>query len=80
MSWHIYPSASIYDSDAYGSDTDNPASPYEIIDESLRLKDEIAIEDSIKDFIRDKADEYFNTSEWDDEWWDAWRDKFTELM
>ena len=80
MSWHIYPSASIYDSDAYGVDTDSPASPYEIIDESLRLKDEIAIEDSIKDFIRDKADEYFNTSEWDDEWWDAWRDKFTELM
>ena len=80
MSWHIHSSASAFDSDAYGVDTDSPAHPSEIIDNELKLKDEIAIEDSIKQFIKDLAAEYFNTSEWDDEWWDAWRDKFTELM
>lgn len=80
MSWHIYPSASVWDSDAYGSDTDSPASPYEVIDQSLKLKDEIAISDKIIEFIKDTADEYFNTSEWEDEMWDAWRDKFQELM
>jgi hypothetical protein len=80
MSWHVHSSASIYDSDAYGVDTDSPASAYEIIDDSLKLKDEIAISDKIIEFIKDTADEYFNTSEWSDEMWDAWRDKFTELM
>jgi hypothetical protein len=80
MSWHVHSSASIYDSDAYGVDTDSPASPYEVIDQSLKLKDEIAISDKIIEFIKDTAEEYFNTSEWEDEMWDAWRDKFTELM
>ncbi len=77
----IYPyTASVFDSDAYGVDTDSPESAYEIIDNELKLKDEIEIEDSIRDFIRETAKEYFNTSEWNDEWWDAWEDKFRELM
>ena len=80
MSWHIHSSASFCDSDAYGVDTDNPAHPSEIIENELKVKDEIAIEDAIKQFIKDTAAEYFNTSEWDDDWWDAWKDKFTELM
>lgn len=80
MSWHIHSSASIFDSDAYGVDTDNPEHPSEIIDSALKIKDERAIEESIRQFMTDTAAEYFNTSEWDDEWWEAWRDKFTELM
>lgn len=74
------PTSSIFDSDAYGINTDSPASPSEIIENELKLKDEIAIEDAIKDFIKDLAEEYFNTSEWDDEWWDAWITKLNELM
>lgn len=74
------PTSSIFDSDAYGINTDSPAAPSEIIEDTLKLKDEIAIEDAIKEFIKDLAAEYFNTSEWNDEWWDAWNDKFRELM
>lgn len=77
----IYPpKASIFDSDAYGVNTDSPVHPSEIIEDSLKYKDEIAITEAIQDFIKDTAEEYFNTSGWDEEWWDAWRDKFTELM
>ena len=77
----LYPyTASIFDSDAYGVDSDSPESAYEIIDNSLRAKDEIAITEAIKDFIRETAEEYFNTYEWDDEWWDAWHDKVRELF
>lgn len=81
MSWHIHSyNSSVFDSDAYGVDTDSPVSAAEIIDDALKLKDEINIADSIRDFIRDTAEDYFNTSEWDEEWWDAWEDKFRELM
>ena len=74
------PNASIFDSDAYGINTDNPASAYEVINDSLKVKDERAITKSIRDFIKELASEYFNTYEWDDEWWDAWEDKFRELL
>lgn len=75
------PNASIFDSDAYGTNTDNPPpSAYEVINDSLKVKDERAITESICDFIKELASEYFNTYEWDDEWWDAWEDKFRELL
>lgn len=81
MTWHIHSArSSVFDSDAYGVDTDNPETAYEIINNSLKLADEIAISDAIIDFKKETADEYFNTSEWGDEEWDAWNDKFLELM
>ena len=72
----IYPyTASTFDSDAYGVDTDSPESAYEIIDNTLRAKDETAIDDAFREWVRDMAGEYFNTSEWNDEWWEAWYEK-----
>lgn len=71
----VYYTASIFDSDAYGVDTDSPESAYEIIDNSLRAKDETAIEDAFKEWVRDMADEYFDTSRWGDEEWEAWHEK-----
>lgn len=72
----IYPyTASVFDSDAYGVDTDSPESAYEIIDEALRAKDETAIDDAFREWVRDMANEYFDTSRWDDEWWEAWYEK-----
>ncbi len=77
----IYPyTAGVFDSDAYGVDTDNPESAYEIIDNGLKAKDERNIRDAIKDFVKEVADEYFDTSEWDDAWWEAWEEKFRELI
>jgi len=80
MSWHIYTDTIIFDSDAYGIDTDSPASAEELLNDSLKPSDEKAITESISNFIEELASDYFYTSNWDDEWWDAWRDKFTELM
>ena len=74
------PTASIFDSDAYGVNTDNPVSAYEFIDDALKTKDEKAIEEAIEDFIKETASEYFRTSEWDEEYWEAWRYKLIELM
>lgn len=72
----IYPyTASIFDSDAYGVDTDSPESAYEIIDNSLRAKDETAMKDAFNEWVKEMAEEYFNTSEWNDEWWEAWYEK-----
>ncbi len=72
----IYPyTASIFDSDAYGVDTDNPESAYEIIDNSLRAKDETAIKDAFNEWVKEMAEEYFNTSKWGDEEWEAWYEK-----
>lgn len=76
-----YPyTAGVFDSDAYGVDTDSPEDPYEMINDGLRLKDERNISDAIKDFVKEVADEYFDTSEWDDAWWEAWEEKFRELI
>ena len=72
--------ANIFDSDAYGVDTDSPEDPYEMINEGLCLKDERNIRDAIKDFVKEAADEYFDISEWDDAWWEAWEEKFRELI
>lgn len=72
----IYPyTASIFDSDAYGADTDSPESAYEIIDEALRAKDEIAIKDAFNEWVNEMAEEYFNTFDWGDEEWEAWHEK-----
>ena len=67
--------ASIFDSDAYGVDTDSPESAYEIIDNSLRAKDETAIKDAFNEWVKEMAEEYFNTSEWCDEECEAWYEK-----
>ena len=54
----IYPyTASIFDSDAYGVDTDSPESAYEIIDNSLRAKDETAINDAFNEWVKEMAGE-----------------------
>ena len=67
--------ASIFDSDAYGVDTDSPESAYEIIDNELRAKDETAIKDAFNEWVNEMAEEYFNTSDWGDEEWEAWHEK-----
>ena len=76
---HSYKS-SIFDSDAYGADTDNPPSASEIINDSLKKKDESAIRTSMIDFARDLASVFFNTESWGDEEWDAWIEKAREMM
>lgn len=80
MSWHIHSSASVYDTDAYGVDTDSPASAYELIEERLKPDDEQKIYEAYVEFREEVASWYFNTNEWDDEWWDAWITKLNELM
>lgn len=79
MSWHIHSNMSFAGSDAYGVDTDNPPTPYEIIDERLKRSDEQKIYDEWVEFREDMASRYFNTDEWDDAWWDAWIDKIREI-
>ena len=72
----IYPyTASKFDSDAYGVDTDNHESAYEIIDNSLKAKDETAIKDAFNEWVKEMAEEYFNTAKWGDEEWEAWYEK-----
>ena len=80
MAGYYSPHASIFDSDAYGVDTDNPPSPYEKIDNALTVQCEIAIADGFKQWLKDTAYEYFDTSDWDEEWRDAWRDKIMEII
>lgn len=69
------PNASIFDSDAYGINTDNPASAYEVINDSLKVKDETAIKDAFNEWVKEMAEEYFNTFDWGDEEWEAWHEK-----
>ena len=72
----IYPyTASIFDSDAYGVNTDSSESAYEIIDNELRAKDETAIKDAFNEWVKEMAEEYFNTAKWGDEEWEAWYEK-----
>lgn len=72
----IYPyTASVFNSDAYGVDTDSPESAYEVIDNELRAKDEIAIKDAFNEWVNEMAEEYFNTFDWGDEEWEAWHEK-----
>ena len=73
-------STSSFPDDGYGWNTDNPPSPYELIDEHLKSDDEQKIYDAIVEFREELASWFFNTSEWDDYWWDAWIDKIRELM
>lgn len=80
MSWHISYNTGIYDSDAYGVDTDSPVTPYEEIDNKLKVMDEVRISDAIREFKEEIAYEYFNTGNWDDDFWEAWDEKFRELM
>lgn len=72
--------SSIFDSDAYGINTDLPESASEIIENSLRKKDEEDIRNSMRDWARSLATDFFNTETWGDEEWDAWIDKARELM
>lgn len=80
MSWHIYNNPCVFDSDAYGVNTDSPESAYEEINNALRIKDEEKIADAIREFRENLADEYFYTSNWNDEHWEAWNEKFLELV
>ena len=66
--------------DGYGVSTDNPPSPYELIDGHLKAKDEQEIYDAWVEFREDMASRFFNTGEWDDAWWDAWIEKIKELI
>jgi len=77
--YHSYKSR-IFDSDAYGVNTDNPETAAEIIDNSLRKKDEDDIRESMRDWAKGLATDYFNTETWGDEEWDAWIEKARELM
>ena len=79
--WHIYKDTSVFDSDAYGVDTDNPETAYEIIDNALNNECERAIEEGFKDWLFEIAREYFcNVGDWDEEWQDAWREKIIEII
>lgn len=80
MSWHVHSSMGFADSDGYGADTDNPPTPYELIDERLKASDEQKIYEEWVEFRKEMASRYFNTDEWDDHWWDAWIDKLRELI
>ena len=73
-------STSSFPDDGYGVSTDNPPSPYELIDEHLTSDDEAKIYDEWVEFREEIASRYFNTNEWDDYWWDAWIDKLKELI
>lgn len=76
----IYPSTHRFSSDAYGVNTDNPPSAYELIDGGLKVKDEEVIRESMRDWARGLANDYFNTETWGEYEWDAWMDKVRELF
>lgn len=80
MSWHIHKSVSVFDSDGYGWNTDNPETPSEAIDNALKAKDEVEIADRIREEIETIAHDYFKCGTWDSEWWEAWKDKIKELI
>lgn len=73
-------STSTFPDDGYGVNTDNPESPYEIIDNKLTASDQQKIYDAAVEFREEVASWFFNTSEWDDYWWDAWIEKFKEVI
>ena len=64
----------------YRGSTDNPETPYEIIDNALKVSDEQKIYEAAVEFREEVASWFFNTSEWDDYWWDAWIEKFKEVI
>lgn len=72
-------STNTFPDDGYGQSTDNPPTPYELIDEHLKRADEEKIYDAIVEFREEVASWFFNTNEWDDAWWDAWIEKFNEI-
>lgn len=79
--WHIYDNPNVFDSDAYGVDTDNPETAYERIDNALKVKDERAISVSFNEWLEDTAREYFcDVGSWNDDVKEAWRDKVFELI
>jgi hypothetical protein len=71
---------STFPDDGYGVNTDNPPSPYELIEERLKSDDEAKIYDEWVEFREDMAARYFNTDDWDDAWWDAWIDKLKDII
>ena len=80
MSGIYSPHASIFDSDAYGVDTDNPPCPRELIEDALNVRAEDAMIDGYTDWLVETASEYFDTSDWGEEWWDAWREIVNDLV
>lgn len=86
MSWHVHGSMAFAGSDAYGIDTDNPETPYEIIDNTLTGKDEKHIKElyaeaeSFDGFVEEMARKFFHVGGWDGSWWDAWEEKIYEII
>lgn len=76
----IYPSTHSFSSDAYGVNTDNPESAWEMIDGGLKKKDEEAIQESMRDWAKSLANDYFNTEAWGEYEWSAWMEKIIELI
>ena len=70
----------MFDSDAYGVDTDSPVSSYEILYNALTLRQEKKITEAINDFITEQARETFATETWDEDMWEAWKEKMSELF
>lgn len=80
MTWHIHSSTSgVFDSDAYGVDTDNPPAPFEILDNAITPQCERSIQDSYNEWLYQTAREYFDTWNWDEDFWDAWKDIAREI-
>ena len=64
----------------YRGSTDNPETPYELIENALKISDEQKIFEAAVEFQEEVASWFFNTSEWDEYWWEAGRDKFKEMI
>ena len=74
------PHDSIFDSDAYGVDTDSPETAYEILDGMINPEHERKIREWFEDWLMEIAKEYFNTGGWDDEMFEAWESKVLEIV
>ena len=74
------PNASIFDSDAYGVNTDNPECASEILDNMLNNGCRFTIKAGFNDWLKETAREYFDTSDWNDEYWDGWEEIIKEII
>lgn len=73
-------STSSFPDDGYGVSTDNPETPYEIIDNALTVSNQEKIYDAWVEFREEVASWFFNTGDWDDVWWDAWIEKMKDII
>jgi len=70
----------LFDSDAYGVNTDNPPCASEIISNALKAEDEKQIKSTMIEYAMDVASSFFNTDDWGDEEWNAWVDIVREIF